>query len=90
MASVTWKDVVRVHRAHPTWTGPEIADELGCLSAYVRATASRRGMKIPPTRFDGVTLNVPRERVERLCKPGESPHTCLRRLVHKMLAKANA
>lgn len=87
----TWQDVERVRTEHPNWDSREIATELGCLSEYVRATAKRRGWKLPSCRhYDGVLLRVPRESIVQLCRDGETPKDCLRRLVHRMLIQKNA
>lgn len=40
-------DIIRVHRQHPTWCANEIAAHLGCMAAYVRATARRDHLPIP-------------------------------------------
>jgi hypothetical protein len=46
----TKQQVIDLHAKHPDWTCYRIAEELGCTSAYVRATASREGLKLPPKR----------------------------------------
>ena len=43
----TKHDVINLHRQNPTWTVRQLADELGCNPAYVRATASRCSLTIP-------------------------------------------
>lgn len=43
----TKSQVIDLHAANPTWTARDIADALGCLSAYVRATAQRNGLRSP-------------------------------------------
>jgi len=43
---VTKHDVIRVHQEHPEWCSTEIGRELGCDSAYVRATAQRNGLTL--------------------------------------------
>ncbi|HEY1806038.1 MAG TPA: hypothetical protein VGG45_16310 [Terracidiphilus sp.] len=80
-----WKDVDRVRLANPDFTATEIADTLGCMSHYVRATAQRRHWTLPKHIGAAVTLRVPTDRVAPLCRPNETPHQCLRRLVHKIL-----
>jgi hypothetical protein len=85
----TWMDVDRVRQANPEWGSPEIATELDCDPAYVRATFYRRGWKLPRARtYDGVTLRVPLAPIVPLCRDGETPQNCLRRLVHRMLVRA--
>lgn len=39
--------VIALHKAHPTWTSVQIAEELDCESAYVRATFQRNGLFLP-------------------------------------------
>jgi hypothetical protein len=53
-----WREVERLHKAHPDWAAPLIARELGCLAAYVRKTAARRGWKLGYNR--SVTLPSPK------------------------------
>lgn len=51
----TWDKVQKVHLDHPDWTAPMIAEHLGCRASYVRATAQRRGMRLPraiPRKFN--------------------------------------
>lgn len=85
----TWHDVDRVRRQHPSWCPSQIAAEIGCLPEYVRATARRRGWSLP-TGLNGeyVYLRVLRETVEPLCRDGEPPYYCLRRIVHRALVIA--
>jgi hypothetical protein len=33
-------------KAHPEWNARRVADELGCMPEYVRATADRNGLKM--------------------------------------------
>lgn len=40
-------EVFDVHRDNPTWCSEDIARHLGCLGAYVRATAQRNGWTLP-------------------------------------------
>ena len=48
---MTTKDqVIDLHARHPDWTAGKIASELGCDPAYVRGTAHRMKLKIPPRR----------------------------------------
>ena len=88
----TWRDVVRVHQAHPKWTSSLIARSLGCTSAYVRATASRRKLKLPRMRRDKghARAIVPLADVIPLCQKNETPHAALDRIVRDALAKAGA
>lgn len=74
MARVTKHDVLRVFDADPTKTSVEIAQELDCCDAYVRATLKRN---------DRVLLNArgpvaPEDRAKRL-----------RRRAAKMLEEAD-
>lgn len=84
----TWQDVERVKQANPTWGSGKVASELGCSAAYVRATAQPRGWG---SYGDGrVTLRVRVDTVKPLCRPDESPYSCLRRIVHHALVRAGA
>jgi len=87
----TWRDVERVHRAHPKWNASEIAAELGCGSAYVRATANRRKWDIPRKRRRAIysRVRVATADVLPICLPQESPHVALKRIVAEAL-KARA
>jgi hypothetical protein len=38
--------VIQLHQKNPTLTAPQIAERLGCKSAYVRATAQRCGLTL--------------------------------------------
>lgn len=42
--------VRELHLKYPTWGAVQIAKRLGCLSAYVRATATRQGITLPGSR----------------------------------------
>ena len=42
--------VIDLHGRHPDWTARQIADELGCLTEYVRKTAYRNGLILPRKR----------------------------------------
>ena len=46
----TKDDVIRLHKQNPTWTSVLIAERLGCLPEYVRATATRQGLDLPKGR----------------------------------------
>ena len=46
----TARQVVDLHSEHPSLTASEIAKRLHCKSGYVRATASRKGIKLMPGR----------------------------------------
>lgn len=48
-------EVIALHKKHPDWTAPEIAEKLGCLSAYVRAVAQRCGLDLPKGHSSGLT-----------------------------------
>jgi DNA-directed RNA polymerase specialized sigma24 family protein len=52
----TWDQVLAVHSKHPEWCSTEIARELGCHPAYVRATMQRRGMTLKTSRKAGRRL----------------------------------
>lgn len=43
----TKHQVIAMHRTHPGWTSGQIAEALGCDSAYVRSTFYRNGMSLP-------------------------------------------
>lgn len=83
-----WKDIDRIRQANPSFTSTEIADVLGCGSYYVRATAQRRGWTIPKHIGVVVTLRILSDRIIPLCRPNETPHQCLRRMVQKMLSRS--
>ena len=51
----TKHDVIRLHRGNPDWTSVDIAAALGCLPAYVRATAKRNGLSLPCSRVPNGT-----------------------------------
>jgi hypothetical protein len=38
--------VIETIRAHPDWNARRVADALGCMPEYVRATADRNGVKM--------------------------------------------
>lgn len=88
----TWRDVERVRAAHPDWSAGEIATDLGCMREYVTATARRRGWTLPSSRnlSGSILVRIPRDPVTPLCRDGETPHDCMRRLIHKMLVRENA
>ena len=44
---VTKDQVIETHRVNPNWGAVQIAKHLGCLPAYVRATAKRNGLVLP-------------------------------------------
>jgi hypothetical protein len=46
-----WKQVVRLHRANPTWGANRIAHAIGRSDAYVRATAQRHHLTLPRSRY---------------------------------------
>lgn len=54
----TKQQVMDLHRANPTWTAPDIAASLGCLDAYVRATARRYGMDLPKAKATPTTVEM--------------------------------
>lgn len=85
--TTTWKDVERVHKLHPDWTAPEIAAELKCSPAYVRATSARREYPIPIVSHDGVSVRVAAERIMPFCLLGETPHRCLYRIVNMAIER---
>lgn len=58
----TVQQVVECVTAHPRWTVRDIALELNCTTAYVRATAYRQGIKIRGLRI----VNKDRTRILRL------------------------
>lgn len=43
----TKHEVLALHREHPDWTGPQIAEKLDCTPEYVTATFRRNGLKLP-------------------------------------------
>ena len=47
------REVLALHRVHPTWTAPQIARVLECDSGYVRATAQRNGIVLPSALPEG-------------------------------------
>lgn len=88
----TWRDVERVHVKHPDWPASRIAKSLRCGSAYVRATANRRGWDVPNERNSAKNARVivPISQVLPFCLPNERPHRALKRIVRDALAKARA
>lgn len=66
----TKHEVINMHRRNPTWTGADIAQALGCSSAYVRATARRNGIALTVDRMC-VTPEQLRERAAKLIKRAE-------------------
>lgn len=46
----TYRDVIRIHKAHPDWCSADIARELNCFAGYVRETAKRRSLNLPKAR----------------------------------------
>lgn len=46
----TKNQVIALHRAYPHWTDRDIAAELDCDSAYVRATARRNRLVLASAR----------------------------------------
>lgn len=88
----TWRDVERVHRANPKWSFEEIARELGCGSAYVRATAARRKLPILRVRDSKrfARVLVPLRDLGGLCLQNETPHAALERIVTRALSLARA
>ena len=53
----TKDQVLHLHTKHPDWNCQRIAEALHCTAAYVRATASRMKIKLPPKR-EGVDSEV--------------------------------
>lgn len=43
--------VLELHQKYPSWGASQIAERLGCTSAYVRATATRKGITLPGSRI---------------------------------------
>ena len=64
----TKDQVITAHRKHPDWTAQQIADHIGggCLSAYVRATARRNGLKLPKAVQTRLTAEQLRKRAAAL------------------------
>lgn len=46
--------VVALHEANPDWGATVIADKLGCVDAYVRTVARRRGLSLPRSPWGAV------------------------------------
>jgi hypothetical protein len=42
----TKREVIETHQQHPTWSSTMIAQHLGCMPEYVRATFMRNGLKL--------------------------------------------
>lgn len=42
-------EVIEIHRNYPTLGTIQVAEKLGCLPEYVRATAKREGLVFPPS-----------------------------------------
>jgi hypothetical protein len=55
--------VILLHDQHPTLTAPQIAERLGCNSAYVRAVAQRKGLRLPHAR-PGLVMTVSGQKLE--------------------------
>lgn len=47
-----WRTVATYIRDNPGCMAPEVADQLGCSAAYVRAVVQRRGLKIKSRRYN--------------------------------------
>jgi len=58
------QQVIDAHSSHPDWSADEIARELKCGAAYVRATARRNRLKLADRRHDN-----PGRRPQRLVPP---------------------
>lgn len=89
--SCTWRDVVRVHLAHPKWPASRIAKHLRCSTGYVRATAKRRSLKLPRVQDapKHARLMVPLADVLPFRLSNETAHQALKRIVAEaMKAKA--
>lgn len=82
----TWRDVDRIRNEHPDWTSVEIAAALGCESAYVRATAQRRGWELATGKGHNRKLKVRISELRRVAIPGETPEQTLARLLNKEAA----
>lgn len=50
----TYEQVLELHRRNPEFGAKAIAAALDCSSAYVRATAARRKIKLPHSKPDGI------------------------------------
>lgn len=46
------KQVIELHKKNPDLTSVDIAEQLGCDSAYVRATFYRNGLTLPGNNGD--------------------------------------
>lgn len=66
----TKHEVIAVHRANPTWSPGDIAHHLGCISAYVRATARRNKLNLP-SGLKSVSPAVLRARAAELIRRAE-------------------
>lgn len=64
--TVNKKQVIGLHKKHPQWTAPQIAEKLRCHPGYVRATAQRNGIKLVPGSGGASPEVVARIRQERL------------------------
>lgn len=51
--STNQHEVVKLFKANPLATSTEIADQLDCDSAYVRATLRRKGLKLAHSAIKG-------------------------------------
>lgn len=48
--------VVALHRKYPKWSATDIANRLGCMPAYVRATGKRRGLNFAKAKVERETV----------------------------------
>lgn len=63
----TKQEVLALHKAHPEWNSGQIAAQLDCDSAYVRATFKRNGIvNAAPRRVGPVRRE--RERCAMICE----------------------
>lgn len=50
----TQQQVLETHRLHPDWSANTIATVLDCSAGYVRATAQRLKIALPPAKPDSI------------------------------------
>lgn len=68
------KQIVQVHRLHPTWHAAKIAKRLGCSATYVRNTAYRAGIDLPRKPYE----RDPNGTIERLGEAARAAGLTLR------------
>jgi hypothetical protein len=55
---ITKEDIIRVHKAHPEWPVPRVADALGIDGSFVRAMKQRHAIDIPSWDYNAYEIGV--------------------------------